>query len=669
MARSDLLALSADDLAALTNRGTVKEARAELESSRCSGQLAETPEGSLRVQWSDGLVSELAAGAALRAGRCSCNKIGTCKHLIRLVLLYQKQTAAASPEEPPVPAEPWDPGAISDEELARHYRPQALTKARKLFEAGVMAELVRGIRPIAQMHMPVCTVRFLVPGDLRYTRCNCADPPPCLHVPLAVWAFRQLPAEQHAGIVTAGTTATPLPAELLDRLEAALLDFAEQGVSSAGRSWIDQLARLEQRCREADLVWPAEILAELIQQQECYAGHDSRFAPERVAALVGELVIRHDAIRNDTGALPQLLIRGSAADRPMELGKGLYWGLGCGVWPGRRGVELAAYLHDCKSGDVLAISKEIPDGEEAPDKPPRTFSELAHRSAVRGNSFATVGIGILQMDGGKRSSRHELLPGRANAGVMVQDRFTWEEIQPPVLIEDFAEMEDRLASLPPSALRPRRVAEDFHVLRVAKAEEARFDNASHSVQALLVDRRGRKALLVHPWTTRGAAGAEALLARLTSSGEGLLFVSGLVSRAMGGVVVRPVCLVWQDQGRRSALQPWVERQSEVREATATGEVSLTAEDASLEYIGTLQRQLGELIVLGLARADAHAARAWGELVRQGEAVGFGRLAARVAGLATALEQKAHTLRWDVRAAGGMLLELAALARLAQDMAG
>ena len=82
----------------------------------------------------------------------------------------------------------------------------------------------------------------------------------------------------------------------------------------------------------------------------------------------------------------------------------------------------------------------------------------------------------------------------------------------------------------------------------------------------------------------------------------------------------------------------------------------------------MQRQVGELIVLGLGRSDAHAARAWAELVRQGEGVGFGRLAGRVLGLATALEQKAQTLRWEARAAGETLLELAALARLAQDLA-
>jgi hypothetical protein len=38
-------------------------------------------------------------------------------------------------------------------------------------------------------------------------------------------------------------------------------------------------------------------------------------------------------------------------------------------------------------------------------------------------------------------------------------------------------------------------------------------------------------------------------------------------------------------------------------------------------------------------------------------------------LAEALAHKAHTLRWDPGPAGRAVLELAALARLAQDLAG
>ncbi|MFO0928486.1 MAG: hypothetical protein U0736_15925 [Gemmataceae bacterium] len=112
-------------------------------------------------------------------------------------------------------------------------------------------------------------------------------------------------------------------------------------------------------------------------------------------------------------------------------------------------------------------------------------------------------MGILQLDGGRRSPRHELLPGRADANVAVQDGFRWDEILLPVFVDEFAELEERLAAFPPP-LRPRRLAEDFHVLRAwPECGRARFDAATHTVQALVVTGRGGRRC----WSTRGPRAA------------------------------------------------------------------------------------------------------------------------------------------------------------------
>jgi hypothetical protein len=489
-------------------------------------------------------------------------------------------------------------------------------------------------------------------------------------VALAVWAFRRLEAGMRAGIVAAGEAAA-VPAEILDAVEAGLLTFVEAGAAAAGRNGIDRLARLARRCTEADLVWPAEVLQEVVEQLESYAIHDARFDPARLGGLLGEMVVRIDALRSDTGTLPALLVRGSAADRPAELEAGEYWGLGCGVRAGRGGAEVAAYVYDRKSGNVLALVQEV--AEDGPE--PRPFAELGQRIAVRGlagATFAAAGAGVLQMPGGKRTARYTLQPpgvrhnDHRRPTLLAQDRFAWEEIDPPVRCDSFAELEERLALLPPAALRPRRVAEDFHVLRIAEVVDVRFDRAAHAVQALLADRHGRRALLVHPFTSRGAPGFETLLGRLTGGPGKLCFVSGQVSRAASGLVVRPVCLVWQDGAKRTAVQPWVERGGS-SQTEPMGELAVPAEDAATGYLAQLERELGELLVVGLLRADGAVARAWGELARRGEVVGFGRLAARVQELAGRLEHKAHTLSWDAVGAARLVLELEAFVRLARDV--
>ncbi|HEY7309153.1 MAG TPA: hypothetical protein VH643_07250 [Gemmataceae bacterium] len=685
MPRTDLLALSLDDLAALTNRGTVKRAQREIDTNECSGDIAETPEGDVTAKWSDGVECRIAAGAVLSDGRCSCAAVGLCRHLIRTVLAYQRQAARRTPDQPAAPVESWDPGAIADEELAKHYRPAAFTKMREQFQQGVLVELVRGSKPSARFHLQACLVRFLVPGDIRYTHCDCAEPTPCSHVPAAVWAFRRLEPERTAGILATGEKAPAAPVALLDEIESAMLDFTELGVSGASSAWSSRLARLEEACRSADLIWPAAVLAEVGEEQKRYAEHDALFAPERMADLIGELLIRLDAIRRDTGELPQLLIRGTSADRPVNLGSARFIGLGCGARLRKRGVELTAYLQDSDSGSMVAVCKAFADDPD-PARPVRSFGELAQAAAAKGSSFAMLGAGQLLLRGGKRTASCQLIPGRSDASVQPQ-AFAWETLRPPVLVEEFAELDARLSTLPPSSLRPRRVAEDFHVCAVTGAEGVHFDAVTQTVQAVLVDGRGQRMRLVHPYTSRGQAGAEALLARLgdtaapergrparrTDCGRDarapaeLRFVSGPAGRDAGGLSIEPVCLVWEDGGKRIAVQPWIEQ----RPGSATnGQLSAPAHavDPLRDYLVNLQAALGELLVLGLQRADPLVARRWRELRQQGESVGFARLAERLAPLADALDQKSHTLQWDWRTAARLLLHVGVLARMAQDVA-
>jgi hypothetical protein len=666
MPRADLLALTPDDLAALTNRGTVKRAQREVEAGDVSGTVTEADDGSVAAAWSDGVACRLPAGVVLRDGACTCAAPGPCRHLVRTVLAYQRQAARSAPGRAAASAGPWDPGAFTDADLARCFRPAALARIRARFGQGVLVELVRAAKPSARFHLQACLVRFLVPGDLRYTHCDCTEPAPCSHVPLAVWAFRLLEPGRGAGVVAAGAPAPPAPAALLDDLDAAALAFTEYGASGAASAWVDRLTRLEGACREADLVWPAEILAEWVEQQGRYAAHDARFAPDRVAELVGELLIRCDAVRGDTGALPQLLIRGARSDRAAPLGAARFIGLGCGARPGRRGVKLTVYLQDADSGAVVAVTRDFADPPDDANQPPKPFADLALASAVKRTSFAALGAGQLLMRGGKRTAGYRLVPTRAEVSAQPQ-AFAWEGLRPPALVEDFAELDARLGALPPASLRPRRVAEDFHVLPVAAAEAAHFDAATQTVRAVLRDAGGRRVRLLHPYTSRGRDGAEALLALLSAAPQTVRYVSGPVGRRAAGLTVAPVCVVWQDGAGRKALQPWVERRPAGQAVLDLPPAAAHADEPLGEHLRQLQEGLGDLLVLGLQRADGATARRWRELARLGEATGLVRLAGLAAALAGALEKKSHTLEWDWREAGRALLRLAVATRMALDL--
>jgi len=419
LSRSDLLALEMDDLTVLANRGLVRRAQQEL-ASGLTCELDEDDVGNVEVRWSDGPLCRLPARVTLDRARCTCPATTICRHLIRSVLAYQRQHAAPTAAAPPsgdgetavssisesapslgstsatettdqtaamettdqtaamettaaVPAmdkgasptrpagEPWDPGSLGDEDLAAAVHKTVLARARALFEAGQVVEVVRSAKPSARIHTLACSVRFLVPGDPRYTHCDCAEAAPCSHVPLAVWAFRLLNPGTAGGLVSTRPAPLPVPIALLDRIEDALRALVSAGISGAPPSLPDRLRRLEQDCRADGLIWPAEVSAALVAQCMAYTQHDARFDPAHVVALIGELCVRADAIRADTGAVPALFVRGATSDCRTSVGSARLIGLGCGARIRRGGVALDAFLQDAASGAVVAVGRDIAD--------------------------------------------------------------------------------------------------------------------------------------------------------------------------------------------------------------------------------------------------------------------------------------------------------------------
>ncbi len=679
MSRPDLLALTSDDLATLANRGLVKRAQKEVERGEPAGEVVLEPDGTLRAAWSDGVTCALPPARALAQEQCTCAAATVCRHLVRTVLAYQA-TAQRAPQpasETEATAEPapsaaaplsaWDPGTIEHAALAAAFRPTALARARARHEEGLTAELVRGRKPSAHLLELACTVRFLAPGSVELTHCDCADPAPCPHVPLAVWAFRLLAPEAESGLV-ATARAEPDPAERAraSELEQAVATLLREGLAASPWAAADRFGRLEARCRRRGWLWPAEVLAELALAVRRYEARDARFDAAHLAELTGELLMRLDAIAA-AGALPPSYVRGSgAAGVTPRGGLSQLVGLGCGVVVRPRGVELRAYLQDQDSGAVLAIVHEEPD---PPHGPGRAFPELARRQACPGASFAELGARRLALQGGKRGPDQRLTVGRARARLTPQ-AFAWETLREPLRSEGFAELRARLAALPPAALRPRRVAEDLVVCQVVAAREAGFDPRDQATVAELVDGEGESATLYHPFTSRGREGTALLLERLVARGEALRFVAARARLDRGGLRLEPVALVFEEPAGRTLLQPWVDRlpANAASAASTSAERGADAQGPLATWRGELVLALGELLLSGLGRAGPAVAARWRALTREGEALGLDRLATRVEALAAALERAAGRLddaptAEAARAAATLLV----LARLAQDL--
>lgn len=687
MLRNDLLALTPDDLASLTNRGTVKRAVRELEAGEPSYEIAEEDDD-LVVRWSDEIVCRFPAGRTLHDAACSSGAEGISRHVIRSVLAYQRHfrsggqseaapeaaeasDQAAAERAPPHVTAPWDPGEIADEALVAAFRQSAVAKARQRFEQGVLVELTRGAKPVARFLDSPCTLRFLVPGDLRYVSADCDSSLLATFVPLAVWAFRRLPPEQTSGLVAFQQAVPDAPRDLLAELDALLAELGVSGFAGCAATWPQRLLRLEASLRKAGLVWPAELLVDLHEQCAAYRQHDARFDPLEAIGLIGELLARARAIRNVTTAVPQRLIRGSASDRTTDIAGGRLIGLGLGVRLGRRTATLSAFLQDADTGSLAAVERTFADPPPESAETPKSFADLAGYVITRGVSLASLSQSQLLLKSGKRTPSGRLvLPRTATSFTVNPQAFAWEQLKPPAAVEGFAQLAARLAALPPAYLRPRNLTENLYVVPVQSAADASFNPSQQRLEAALHDPADGQALLVQPYHWRGREGFESLLSMLTTSPGELRFVCGRASATGGALTIQPLLLVFQQGQRRIGVQPYLPTAGAERAAMDQSD-SHAEESANPlhSFFQQLQFELSEVFLSGLRRWDARQTSAWSELETLGRQLGFVRLIHPIERFCQLTEAKAETLRWDPQPASRAALELCLQARVAAELLG
>ncbi len=626
--RPDLHALTPDDLAVLTNRGTVKRAQREVETAEVSAEWETDDGGRVVARWSDEVVCELPAGRTVKEAQCSCPAAELCRHVVRTVLAWQRLGDASSTPEP---AAAWNPGSLSDAHLESHAAKGLMAKAQQRWNDGALVECVTGAKPSARFYDLGLTVRFVVPGDVRYSHCDCGQPSPCLHALLAVRAFRAMPADQTAALVSSGSPQIATDEPLLAEAERAVLRLLEDGIGGVASSEAHRWHRTAKALHGAGLVWLAGLLEDLLRERERYAARDALFAPENLAALAGELLMRCDALRHCT-ALPRGLAGGWRTTEQAEVGYSRWIGMGTLVTVRRKSVTLAAFMQEAGTGSPGAVMREV---AHPADGAPQDFAAMARVGMVKGAGIRALGAGQVIAEGCRRTPDHRLAFGRARAQVSPQS-FEWEKLRAPVLVEDFAELRARLSLLPPRSLRPRRIGEDFHVLPVAANTAASFDPATQTLTAELTDTAGQRVKLALPWHARAAAGLGRLTAGLTENAAA--FVSGAVSLTPAGLAIVPAGVVLRG-AERTLVQPWVDERAEAQAVVSSEEASAFSESPPDSPLPPAWRECGELLadllVTGCSRAREDR---WRQLAADSEPAGSLLSAQSARGVAESLRR-------------------------------
>lgn len=593
--RADLMALTEDDLVALSNRGNLNRARRDLESDAFHVEFRTDTENTLAV-WSDPVTCVFPNDRTVAQAYCTCPSGKICRHLVRSILAYQ--ALHAHPETQAATAGPWNPGELSDATLDAAFGP-LMKRAHALLDTPLVAQALIGHKPLVQFLTLGHTVRFLVPGDPRYAHCDCAAQPPCLHGAAAALVFRRLPRGAAGGIVT---TDDESPRHHPTAASAAewIGRMARIGLARTSRASGDRLRGHAESLVATGWVWPGDVAEALANARELYQAHDARFSPGDVARLAGEFLARVDALAAPDLPVPRVLVQGGQADIDTRLGQSRFVGLGVTARIHRGYVDLMALMQDADHGRVVAVAHRFAD--ERTDEPV-ALSTLGSRLVLRGRSVAHFGHGQIVMKQARLTHTHRLDPSGANASVYAQN-FKWEELAAPTLAQDFGEVVERLANLPPACLRSRRVGEDVCVVPIARVEGARFDVRSQSVVAQLFDVAGGAAVLRFPYLARTHEGCERLLKWLTQTQTALRFVAGTARLAAQGIEIEPSGVVFETPGpdglRRAMVQPWVDSLDAHLEAPDAPIARHEPHRNAMDWLReSLDEQLGTLLVQGI----------------------------------------------------------------------
>ncbi|GAA3456451.1 hypothetical protein [Dactylosporangium matsuzakiense] len=543
--RADVLALTPEALAALTNRGLVKRAAREVEAGPPA--VAEDADGTLRATFADGAAPALPRGGLEKAA-CTCGAVGVCRHVLGLVLAYQAAGAPGpDPAGPAAAPEPWSPGEFTDEQLAGRVGARMLAAARRARKAGYTARVYRpgGSEAAPRVDLGSATVRFLVPHDLGFVHTDAVAGTRDDVIALAVWAFRvadeQAPDQPDVQVDVGDRRDRPET----DGLGAAVELASEVLLSGAvhiGGGIVAGLADVRRRLDRDGLRWPLLAVEELGEQLEAYRGRGSEYTPERLAGLLGELHARARAARGlGGGARARLLGTEEAAETPLRRAR--LDGLGCrvvaagseAVGDERRVVEV--YLAHADSATVLVLRRAWPGAE--------TGAQLGRRR-LAGVSVAQLAAGNLVTESAVRSASRavRLTASRVAKTTVTASSGAWDRLPDALLVRDLGALVAELDRLPPRVVRPRVEAELVRVLAVAEVREITYSPGAQRIDALLADAQGNVATLTATHTAAAPGRLDALAAALAA---GPAFVSGVVRRAGGGIEIDPLAIAVPDR--------------------------------------------------------------------------------------------------------------------------
>ncbi|MCF1495801.1 hypothetical protein GOZ83_26720 [Agrobacterium vitis] len=458
MARADLTALTDDGLTQLSNAGLVKRAQREL-ANGTGPELAELDDGTIEARFADGTLTRLAPGRELADASCTCPSSGVCRHRVMLAMACRETRTQDRDGQPDV-AVAWNPATLDLEGFEAALAPSAKAELNRLLGTRHSVRLVYGQVPAARL--PMASVRFLVPGDLGYARCDCIQQRNCVHVALAIRAFRAADDTSEAVVggasaIAAGTADTGALATACTELLAQLLDVGVTAGLTAHALLIERCRRQAEKLGASQMLL---VLEGLVEQIESYSARSARY-DERAALRLGvELVARTKASDAATAlGLGEPFETAMSKSRLVSLGGRLR----------QEGLDVRAsvLLADSDTGATMLLERLF---SALPNETGPLQASVLRRQFSPGLPVLGVGRGQILTSVARRRADGLLALGSGTGGktqVMPRDgNFTFAS---PLAARHVDAVTSDFSKRAISLIRPRKRVDDIHVFEVEEA--------------------------------------------------------------------------------------------------------------------------------------------------------------------------------------------------------
>lgn len=530
MARADLMALTDDGLVQLSSAGLVKRALRDLSEGKAP-EVTESANGVIEARFADGTVTRLSAGQALGDADCTCPASGMCRHRVGLAIAYR---ASAAPDAAHA-ARAWDPATLDLAGLEAKFTGAARAELQRLRTSAVNIRLTYGVTPTAAF--PMATVRFLAPNDAALARCDCAAGHSCVHVVLAVEAFKAASGATHVTIgASAGHDSLREAGDaVLGRL---LTDGVIAGMAAHG-TVIDKALRLASDKRATWFVLALEALAEQITAYEQRSAvHDE----QEVLEIATELFARPRA-RNVAS-----MGFGEAMETPMS--KTRLASLGARVTARGRDTYARVAFFDTDTGATMLLERTFaatgpataagPTPAAAPTSPPAAVP-AATRHIAPGLSLGAVARGQLLTAVAKRRADGTVRFGAGGGGkTTLLARNVTVEAPQTLAVRDLDTLRRALVSEPPRFLLPRNRTSGLRVFDIARCVGQAFEPGTQTWHAAVELADGGGELRLQRTYDAAAPGAIASLSGVFDGASGAIRqIAGRVSIVDGAVTCEP----------------------------------------------------------------------------------------------------------------------------------